>query len=199
MGFAKEGISGRVWGDHGSLVATNMYLVQPALCLLGESRLAAAFPCFDEDGVYRVAVQGVDLDGLLLFEDGPLLISSSEKWVYRNNTLIAESDNEGGVFLIWQALTEIEGQYDVYSQHFDANLRPTWDEGGVLLYRTNTYIQASSVKNYCGVLVSDEDGLIVVDRREVDEGRYPYNYLFYMRKFDADGTPTEGWHEEGED
>jgi len=197
--LAKEGVSGRMWGDHGVLVATNMYLVQPALCLIDEMGMAAAFSCFDEDGVYRAAVQGVDLDGLLLFEDGPLFISSSEKWLLDLwNGVIAEPDNEGGVFVIWQVFTEFEDQYDVYAQHLDSNLRPTWDEGGVLLYRTNSKINMTSHKNYYGVLVSDEGGLIVVDRWEVVEERRGYNYLFFVRKFDADGTPTEDWPEDGE-
>jgi len=194
--IVKVGMSGRMWGDHGTLAATNMRSVKPSLCRLGETGMAAAFPGFDEEGIYRAAIQGIDQDGRLFFEDGPLFLSSPEKWMLESN-IIAEPDDEGGVFVIWQTRTDSTRVYDVFAQHLDQDLRPIWDEGGVLLYRTNDEIASRWRPHYYGIIPSDEGGLIIVDRVQVGERRRFFEHLFFVRKFDPDGSPAEGWPEEG--
>lgn len=194
--LTKPLMGGRVWGDHGVLVATDMEPAYPSLCQLGELEMTAAFPCFDEDGIYRAAVQGISWDGALFFEEEPLYLSAPDKWMYDSN-IIAVTDGEGGVFVVWQTTTEIPKEYDVYAQHLDQDLQTLWDDGGVLLYRTNDDIASTTRYHHHGIMVSDEGGLIVVDRREVGEHPSLYDHLFFVRKFDAEGNLADGWPQEG--
>ena len=196
LGLSNYAIASRMWGEHGTFAGSDFRAVRPSLCPLGELEMAAAFPSIDENGVYRAAIQGVDRDGVLYFEDEPLFLSSPDKWMFESN-IIAEPDGEGGVFVIWQARTDSFRLYDVYAQHLDQDLNLLWDEGGVLLYTTNKEL-TNTRSNFYGVLVSDEGGLIIVDRVWIGERERFYENDFFVRKFDSDGSLTEDWPEEGE-
>ncbi len=87
--------------------------------------------------------------------------------------------------------------YNVYAQHLDQNLEPHWDEGGVRLYTTNTYLISNSRKHHYGVLATDDGEFIIVDRRINEDHGGLYYHRFFIRKYNNEGDLSDGWPEEG--
>ncbi|MCF7810722.1 T9SS type A sorting domain-containing protein [bacterium] len=179
----------RMWGNSGVSLGASIKKYNVSSMLWGDNDLLLSPIDVDSTGIMRVAIQIVNDDGSVRFEDELMYLSSIDQYPYYEPILAP--DGEGGAYIVW--LDEVGAhRYDIYLQHLNQDVEPQLNNGGVRILQNCPTDYSDKMR-----IVPMEEGLLfffdvfteVIDRRAY--------YHFGVIALDAQGNPQEGWNEDG--